>query len=179
MVLEHRVGKKVAILLATYEPNETLVEQVVSFQDQVADDLQLIVSDDSQGVPSAFLRLTLQQFSKGSVTLVGGPHDGFAQNFLSLIRLAGPDVAYACLSDQDDVWFPAKIERSRNMLENEPADIPTAYCNRTLRCDNGLKSLRLSRMPTRNLGFPHALVQNVAAGNTIMMNRATQNCAGE
>ncbi|MEH6834199.1 MULTISPECIES: glycosyl transferase [Falsihalocynthiibacter] len=165
-------NKQVAILMATYEPCETLVEQVVSFQEQVAEDLSLIVSDDSEGEPSAFLRLTLERFSKGPVTLASGPREGFAQNFLSLIRLAGPDVAYACLSDQDDVWFPAKIERSRNMLEIEPADIPTIYCSRTLRCDNELKSLRLSRMPARTLGFPHALVQNVAAGNTIMMNRA-------
>lgn len=165
-------NNQVAILMATYEPSETLVAQVDSFQEQRADNLTLIVSDDSEGEPSEFLRQALERFSRGDVSLVNGPREGFAQNFLALIRLAGPEVAYACLSDQDDVWFPAKIERSRSILEQEPADIPAIYCSRTLRCDNDLKSLQLSRMPSRNLGFPHALVQNVAAGNTIMMNRA-------
>lgn len=158
--------------MATYEPDETLVAQVDSFQNQSADGLRLIVSDDSKSEPSEYLRETAHRFTKGTVTVVNGPRKGFAQNFLSLIRRAGPEVSYACLSDQDDVWFPAKIERSRNALARENTNIPTIYCSRTLECDDDLKTLRLSRMPVRKLGFPHALVQNVAAGNTIMMNRA-------
>lgn len=158
--------------MATFNPGATLVEQVDSFQNQMAENLSLIVSDDSEGEPSPFVCDTVARFSKGPTKVVSGPREGFAQNFLALIRHAGPDVGYACLSDQDDVWLPAKIERSRTSLEAEPAEVPTIYCSRTLECDDDLSILRTSRMPARQLGFPHALVQNVAAGNTIMMNRA-------
>lgn len=158
--------------MATYNPSGTLVGQVESFQNQTAGDLQLLVSDDSEGEPSKFIQDTIEGFTKGKTTIVSGPRKGFALNFLSLIRLAGPDVEYACLSDQDDVWLPEKIERSRAALAKSPADVPTIYCSRTLECDNDLRVKRVSRMPTRELCFPHALVQNVAAGNTIMMNRA-------
>jgi hypothetical protein len=39
-------------------------------------------------------------------------------------------------------------------------------------CDENLKDRRLSRGLKRPAGFRHALVQNVAAGNTMMLNRA-------
>lgn len=163
---------RVAILLATYTPDATLLEQVESFQTQSYEGLELIVSDDSEGAPSTFLQAAIARFTVGPVTLAAGPKQGFAQNFLSLIRRAGPDVAYACLSDQDDVWMPDKIQRSHARLAQEPAQIPAIYCSRTLECGSDLTPIKPSRLHKRSLCFGHALVQNVVAGNTIMMNRA-------
>jgi glycosyltransferase involved in cell wall biosynthesis len=165
-------ASSVAILLATYHPDATVLEQVESFQTQSYDNLSLIVSDDSDGGTSELLHGAIASFTRGPTSLVSGPKRGFAQNFLSLIRRAGPDVSYACLSDQDDVWMPEKVKRSVEQLAQLPVQTPAIYCSRTLECSSDLTPIKPSRNHKRALGFSHALVQNVVAGNTIMMNRA-------
>ena len=76
------------------------------------------------------------------------------------------------LSDQDDVWLPDKIARGVRMLSQVPADTPALLGGRSYVCDAALRQRQMSPMPRRMPRFRHALVQNFAGGNTMMLNRA-------
>lgn len=106
------------------------------------------------------------------ITLTEGPRMGFARNFLHLLQAAGPDTPFAALCDQDDVWMPEKLAAGVDALSRVPEGEPVLYCSRTLICDQDLRPLRPSPLWRRPPGFRNALVQNIAAGNTIMLNRA-------
>ncbi len=158
--------------MATYCPGPSLAEQIASFDAQTHRPISLIISDDTPGEPSDFLHQETAKFSAGPARIAVGPRTGFALNFLSLLRHAGPEVPYAALSDQDDVWLPEKLSRAVAQLGDVPANVPAVYCSRTWECGPQLQRLQKSRMPGKSLGFPHALVQNVVSGNTIVLNRA-------
>jgi len=164
---------RVVILLALYQGAATIREQIDSYFSQSHRNWSLIVSDDGSSDGGGELIAELMHAHPGAdVTLVKGPQLGFAQNFLSLLRLAGPDAPFAALSDQDDVWLDHKLERALTLLEAVPDNCPAAYCSRTKICDSELKEIGLSRCFKRAASFQNALVQSLGGGNTMVLNRA-------
>lgn len=165
--------EEVTILLALFNGAGNLAPQLQSFRDQIHPNWRLIVSDDgSCDAGPDMVRAFAGAAGGREVHLVDGPRRGFGQNFLHLIRMAGPDTPYVALSDQDDVWLPAKIARGIAHLEQVPRHVPALYGGRTLVCDRDLNRLCLSPLFRRPPGFRNALMQCIAGGNTMMLNRA-------
>lgn len=108
----------------------------------------------------------------GQIRLVDGPRRGGAVNFLHLLALAPAEVPYTCFSDQDDVWLPHKLSRAMAQLAAVPPGTPALYFSRALICRADLSQPRPSRRHNRPPGFRNALVQNIIAGNTIVLNSA-------
>jgi glycosyltransferase involved in cell wall biosynthesis len=169
----------VAILMAMHNGAATLGAQLESFLGQSHDDWSLIVSDDRSRDDSVDRIRAFAACSGRSVSLLPGPGLGFAQNFLHLIRAAGPYVPFAALSDQDDVWLPGKLSRALQHLQAVPEGRPALYSGRTVICDAALKPLRRSPEFTLPPGFRNALVQSIGGGNTMVMNRAALDLAQE
>ena len=162
----------VAILMALFNGAANLEDQLVSFLDQTHRNWSLVVSDDGSTDDGPSMVRRFGGRSSQSVTLVAGPRQGFAQNFLNLLCAAGPSVPFAALSDQDDVWLPCKLKRALKRLADLPEGVPALYTGRTIICDEDLRPLRRSpcfRLPP---GFRNALVQNIGGGNTMVLNRA-------
>ncbi|WP_371170998.1 glycosyltransferase [Aliiroseovarius sp. 2305UL8-7] len=163
----------VTILLATYNGALNLAEQLNSIENQTYRNWSILISDDGSTDDT---RAIANQFAdKGhKVTVLDGPQNGAAANFMSLIeRLPNHAVAnsWAAFCDQDDVWLPKKLERAVTMLKAADPGRPALFCSRTLITDEALEGRRLSAPRPRPLGFRNALVQNVAAGNTIVLNQ--------
>lgn len=101
---------KVSIALATYNGEKYLLEQLESFQAQTRAPDELVICDDDSSDGTAFI---VDQFSKQVSFAVRFERNainlGYKKNFEKCIRLCDGDVILA--SDQDDVWFPEKIER--------------------------------------------------------------------
>lgn len=164
----------VAILLATYNGGSNLKEQLNSFAAQDHTNWSLIVSDDCSTDDT---RKTLQDFAAEGhpVTILDGPKEGAAANFMSLLRRFSdhvPNGAWVAFSDQDDVWLADKLSRSVRALTDLEDATPALYCSRTWITNDDLQGRRLSVPRPRPLGFRNALVQNVASGNTILLNAA-------
>ncbi|MEO1493922.1 MAG: glycosyltransferase [Pseudomonadota bacterium] len=153
-----------------------LPAQLQSLADQTDGDWQLLVSDDSAGTAS---RQVLDGFAASApspVQVMAGPRQGFAANYLHLIRCAAPGlVAFA---DQDDVWMPDKLARARAALAALPQDRPALYCARVQPWD-GTRSFVPQPPLSRAPGFANALIENVATGNTVMLNAAAGALARE
>jgi len=164
----------VVILLATYNGADHLEEQLQSFAKQDYGNWSLIASDDGSTDQT---RRILSDFADAghAVTVLNGPGKGAAANFLFLAAQLpeyAPDGAWLAFSDQDDVWLPDKLSRGIAKLIRSEAENPALFCSRTWVTGDDLKGRRLSAFRPRTLSFRNALVQNVAAGNTILLNAA-------
>jgi len=163
----------VAILMAVYNGAANLQDQLDSLAGQDHPDWHLISSDDASTDDSPAL---LEEFSKAHpVTCLAGPCRGGAENFMSLIRRApdhGAPGHWLAFCDQDDVWLPDRLSRGIAALRSGDPEQPALYCSRTWITDEHLRNRRLSAPRPRPLSFRNALVQNIASGNTILLNPA-------
>lgn len=167
----------IGILLATFNGAANLDEQLSSLMNQTYVNWQLLAGDDgsTDGGRGIIEKFATQQKGKNNVTLLEGPRLGAAAHFLSLIKRVPdhlPEGSWLAFCDQDDVWLEDKLARGVNALDKIPGNTPALYCSRTWVVDSDLCRLRLSPSLRRPLGFRNALVQNVVAGNTILLNEA-------
>jgi glycosyltransferase involved in cell wall biosynthesis len=165
---------KVVILLATFNGEEFLPEQLQSYRDQSHTNWELVVSDDGSkdqtvGLIEAFAKLVSQK-----VTLRQGPGQGYWRNFLSMARLNDIDGEFFAYSDQDDIWVPDKLARAVDWLAAFPTDMPALYFTRAALISKEGRLFGYSPLFTRASTFQNALVQSIGGGNTMVFNRAAR-----
>jgi glycosyltransferase involved in cell wall biosynthesis len=167
----------VNVLLATYNGSKFLREQLDSIGSQTLPVARITVRDD--GSTDSTLSV-LEEWAAGrpNVRLLRGPRLGFAKNFFALLTSPDQESDFFAFSDQDDVWLPDKIERAVRALGEGDADEPSLYCSRLELVDENLKHLSFSRVP-RRIDFANALVENVATGCTMVLNRAARDLISE
>ncbi|WP_084591495.1 glycosyltransferase family 2 protein [Gilvimarinus agarilyticus] len=165
----------VAILMATYDGQEFLPEQLSSLQSQTHQHWSLWVSDDGSSDNTLNILKEFQaEHSKTPLNITHGPQQGFASNFLSLVCNQNIQADYFAFCDQDDIWEPQKLERALTKLADVPDGIPALYCSRTaLICEKGTL-IGTSPLFQREPCFANALVQSIAGGNTIVINKAAR-----
>lgn len=165
----------VAILLATYNGEAYLRDQLESISRQSFLDWGLYCSDDGSSDRTKNL---IDEFSAAHpekiVRFFYGPCKGFAQNFLSLLCNKSVNAQYYAYADQDDVWKSDKLLNATQWLSQIPPYIPALYCTRTEYVDEGLKHIGFSLPYKRPSIFKNALVQNIASGNTMVFNQAAR-----
>jgi len=169
-----RAQGPITVLMATQNGADFLAEQLTSLADQTLLPARLIVSDDGSVDNTAAIVQHFAERAPFATRLVDGPRKGLAGNVFALLQSApkGP-LAFA---DQDDVWLPRKLERAHAFLKGS-GDIPTLYAAGRIFTDAQLRPKGRSADLRRAPGFENALVQNIAAGNTIVLNAAAAQLA--
>jgi len=164
---------KVAVLLSTYNGAQFLVEQLESLLAQTHRDWIIYASDDgSSDSTLAILRTYQERLGKERFFILSGPRQGFAKNFMSLVKSPLVTADYVAFCDQDDVWLPSKLERSLEFVKAVPAEVPALYCSRTHLIDEGGNTIGFSPLFSKPPSFANALVQSIAGANTMLLNRA-------
>jgi glycosyltransferase involved in cell wall biosynthesis len=165
----------VAILLCTLRGHDYLRQQLDSIADQTHTSWSVWVSDDgSDHSTHTILDEYQTKLGKARFTVLRGPAQGFAANFLSLACNTSIGADYYAYADQDDIWESDKLALALRWLEGMPADVAALYCARTSKVDANNQDLGLSERWTKPLGFANALVQSIASGNTMVFNRAAR-----
>lgn len=170
----------VDILMATYNGEHFVGEQIKSIQRQSYKNWRMLVSDDcSTDGTLDIVRRYAEADGRISLVSEGVKHGGAKENFFSLMRLS--DAPYCMFSDQDDVWLPEKLEKSLSALHILEAeygvDIPLlVFCDMKV-VDVNLNVLHesfedSSHFDPKRLAFKHLLAHNVAAGCCMILNRA-------
>ncbi|MBT8408160.1 MAG: glycosyltransferase [Alphaproteobacteria bacterium] len=163
---------EVAILLGLCNGAQYLRAQLASLAAQSHGAWSLLVSDDGKDDGSVGI---IRDFALGhparSIRIVAGPQAGFSSNLLGLLERCAVKAPFAAFCDQDDVWLPGKLTRAIAALA-PVGDAPALYCGRTFITDAGLRINGLSPRFGRPPGFANALVQSIAGGNTMVLNRA-------
>ncbi len=163
------------ILLATYQGAPHLHEQLASIAQQTYSSWHLWARDDGSTDATLSILHEFKQRNGRQVTLLQGQGRGASRNFFGLIQVVEPNSAGDLIAfcDQDDVWFPDKLERASQWHAKSLApEAANLYCAQTQVTDAQLHPLYLSPLPRRPLTLHNALVENVASGNTMVMNIA-------
>ncbi len=103
---------KIAILLAAYNGQEWICDQVNSLIKQQNVDLKIFISIDLSMDNTLHILCQLQKKYNNIIILpYGEKFGGAAKNFYRLIKdVDFSSYDYVALSDQDDIWFPNKLE---------------------------------------------------------------------
>ena len=169
------VSERVAILLSTYNGERFLAEQLNSLIAQTHQDWTIYASDDgSSDATLEILRTYRQQLGPDRLILLKGPRQGFAANFLSLLRHEQFNEPYFAFCDQDDLWSPERLSIGLEWIRQIPAEQPALFCSRTELIDTHGQPIGLSPLFLRSPSFRNALVQSIAGGNTMLFNEATR-----
>jgi glycosyltransferase involved in cell wall biosynthesis len=164
------MAPRVEILLATYNGARYLPAQLDSLIAQTLPPARVLARDD--GSTDATLAMLDGYRDRLPLRRLAGGHLGVRRAFFALLGAVAADSDYAAFADQDDVWLPAKLERAVAALAALPAGRPGLYCARAILTDRDLRPIGHTRLPRRPAGFANALVENIASGNTILLNRA-------
>jgi glycosyltransferase involved in cell wall biosynthesis len=162
-------SNRVTVLLSTYNGGQFLQEQLDSLYAQTYPHVKILVRDD--GSSDSTREILADAQLKGLIDkLEGHTNLGVTRSFFALLaHAAQTKTAYVAFCDQDDVWQANKIERAVSLLSSI-SDRPALYCSQVEVVTEQLQILELSAKP-RKIGFGNALVENIAMGCTIVMNR--------
>lgn len=106
----------VSVLLASYNGEKYIAQQLESILCQLGSEDEVIISDD--GSTDGTLKIIEGFAAKDNrIRVVNGPRCGVVANFDHLLSLATGEVIF--LSDQDDVWLDCKVERVLKEFENQ------------------------------------------------------------
>lgn len=161
----------IAILLATYNGERFIGAFFDSLLAQTASDVTVYVRDD--GSTDATLAIVAEYARRMAVVVMPASQRlGPAHSFMALLHAASEQHAFFAFADQDDVWASTKLQRARSTLSVD-GDVPSLYFARVEYVDEQLMPLGFSTMAAA-CGFSGALVENVAMGCTMMINRSAR-----
>ena len=115
---------KVAVLMATFNGEEFIEDQINTIMEQKGVSVELFISDDGSSDNTLLIIRTLQKKFKNIHLLK--PHSkklGPGKNFYRLIKFLPKEAhSFISLSDQDDIWPKEKLLRALNVLKSLNAD---------------------------------------------------------
>ncbi len=171
----------VDVLMSTYNGADFLPAQLDSILAQTGARLRLLVRDDgSQDHTCALLQQYAKRHPHTIELLADGQHLGTSASFGRLLVAAS--APYVMFSDQDDVWLPGKVElllsRMRRAEAEHGPDCPLLVHSDLCVVDRNGRLLGGSFWKYQNIdpiggsSLNRLLVQNVATGCAMMMNRS-------
>jgi len=172
--------QKVEILLAAYNGEAFLREQIDSILAQTDDCWHLTVSDDasSDATPSI-----LQEYCSrypDRISMCRNTH-GFGNardHFFHLMRSCDADYMFFC--DQDDVWHPDKVFKSMQAMhlaeKQYGASVPLLVFSDQTPADSSLHPIADSLMAyqaqyAKTIDYRALLMQNIVTGGAMVINR--------
>jgi hypothetical protein len=149
-----------AIALAAYEPDSDLfTAQLRSIQSQSVRDFLCIIGADSDPERVSELARVATGGDSRFVVVGDGTRLGFYLNFERALDAVPREAGWVALSDQDDLWYPDKLQRLLPRL----ADVALVTCqSRVVSHPHG--NVVLGRTRRRRTSFDDLLVHNQVTG---------------
>ena len=170
------MNDKVVILLATYNGESFLKEQIDSLLNQSYKDIKIVARDDN----SSDKTLEILNFYDIEI-LEATKNIGACNSFGKLLEyaLSNTNSEYFMFCDQDDVWEKDKIKNSLKKIkemENSYGEIPLLVHTNLIVVDKYMKSINKSFWKYQNINpkfnsLNRLLVQNTITGCTMMINK--------
>ena len=172
---------EVEVLLATFNGERFLGEQLDSIFAQDYGNIRVVARDDGSSDRTAdILDQYARRFPGRLRVMPAGPPTGSPKrNFLLLMKAC--TASYICFADQDDVWLPDKVSRSKQRMDELDSrwgpNVPLLVYTDLRLVDDKLQTLHESFWAYMGID-PHRIdshallmVQGVVTGCTAMLNR--------
>ncbi len=170
----------ITILLAAYNGERYLAEQIDSILAQTEKNWRLVIQDDCSTDRTVALAQCYADSYPDHIRLVrqSTPSGTSKNNFFSMLRYV--DTEYWMTCDQDDIWLPNKVEvtlRAMRRLEEEDYGVPLLVHTDLTVIDQSRNILAKSlfgyqKLDSKRDSFANLLSQNIVTGCTALMNRA-------
>jgi len=108
--------KKVSVVICTYNGEKYIREQIDSILTQTYPIYELIIQDDGSTDNTVAILREYEAQNSNITVFQNQVNVGFNENFKSAIAKAKGD--YIAISDQDDIWYPQKIEKQIKAIKN-------------------------------------------------------------
>ena len=113
---------RLSVVICTYNGAAYLAEQLESILHQTVPVDEIILSDDgSSDGTVALAEALLKDAGVSYKILCNRSPKGVAANFLGAMKCAGGDYVFTC--DQDDIWFPDKVQQFLTEAEKSSAQL--------------------------------------------------------
>lgn len=162
--------EKVLILLATYNGEKYLKEQLESLFNQEKVDIYILVRDD--GSKDRTCNILEYYQTKGKIKWYSGKHLNVQKGYFDLMKKAKEfNTEYIAFCDQDDVWDKDKLDIAIRHLKKSDSDTPALYY-----CGQRLVDENLNFIANHSLNKKRTLITRFVlsdfAGCTGVYNRA-------
>ena len=169
---------EIDILMAAYNGEEFIAEQIDSILSQTFQDFRLLIRDDGSSDKTPAIIEEYAQKYPDKIEIV---HDDVVcrnpyKNFMELLKHAKAD--YVMFSDQDDYWLPYKIQVTlwhMKELERKNPGLPALVFSGLKVVDENLQSMNRCiqySLDKAEYTFTNLLMSNVVSGCTSMFNLA-------
>lgn len=163
--------KSVSVVMATYNGEKYLQEQIESILNQSNVNVSLLVRDDGSTDKTTFILDNYQ--TKGLLKWYTGEHLGVQKGYLDLLKHA-PVADFYAFSDQDDVWDKEKLYTAVSYLCELPSEKPAIYyCGQKL-VDENLQFLSEHKIATNRSPHTNYLISNVAGCTAVFNLKLTE-----
>jgi len=171
----------ISILLATYNGEKYLKEQLDSLFYQTYQDFKILVRDDGSKDSTVNIIREYEKVYPSKIKLIQDDYGnmGSSKSFMMLLQYC--DSEYIMFCDQDDVWLPNKIELSLQKIQElqkaSVKDIPLLVFTDLHVVDESLKIIENSfwkyqkLIPKTAKNWKKLVAQNVITGCTIIINK--------
>lgn len=166
----------ITLLMGVLNGAPFLDAQLGSLAAQTHTHWTLRCSDDGSADDSTAKIAAHAATSPQHVQQTNGPRTGFSDNYMGLIRDLPTRPGYVAFADQDDIWASDKLARGIAALRKS-GDRPTLYCTRRWIWYPETARQFASAERALPFNFENALIENVASGNTIVLNPAAAELA--
>jgi glycosyltransferase involved in cell wall biosynthesis len=157
-------ANRISVALCTYNGERFLPEQLASIAKQTRLPDELIVCDDrSSDRTVALVREFAASVSYPVRIFENERNLGFAANFESAIRRCEGDLIALC--DQDDIWYPIRLERSEREFDTHPT-VGLVFSDADLIDEGGRL---LGRTIWQKLGFIGKPRQDLLSGQFVVL----------
>ena len=165
--------KKVFILMATYNGEKYLREQIDSLLNQKDIDVFIRVADDRSTDSTPAILEEYKKKYKNFDYYINEKNKGFTYNFLDLyFSIKNEEFDYCAFSDQDDVWLDDKVITGINQIEEKNSPKGCLYCSNLKLVNEKLEEYGMQEdkgiLKATRYSF---LVSNIATGCTIVIDK--------
>ncbi len=114
---------KVAVLIASYNGEKYITEQIESIRKQVGVELDIFLQDDCS--KDNTVAISRNFLSDGNIKVNSSPTGSAANNFFLMVKEFKQidEYEYFAFADQDDIWLPHKLQKAITQLEQKQASL--------------------------------------------------------